>query len=155
MTESNIAAELDSLQNQWDTSKPKKFESVPDGAYKATISEMTVKKSSSQKILVVTKFVITGIIKADAELKEEDLLEKPVYLYSTIDSEEGMAYFKGLCQVIGCELPGKMADLQAALNEFVAEWDSEAKIQVKEGKNKDGSPTGFKNIYCNGLVTNS
>ena len=131
-----VAEELDKMQEMYDSTEGKKFEQVADGNYIATITEMKLVKSSSGKIQARTKFVI---------LNEGDFFERPVFSYYTIDNQEGFAYFKGFAEAIAMPLPVKFSDLQAAMNDFCAEFKGQMKITVKT--NKDG----FKNVYFNGL----
>ena len=97
---------------------------------------MKVVKSTSGKLQVRVKFII---------LDEGDFFEAPEYAYYTISEEEGLAYFKGFCAVIGCELPGNFVDVPPALNDFAAQFKGKVKITVKTNKDQ------FRNIYCNGL----
>jgi hypothetical protein len=147
-TEQNIAAELEKLQGMYETTEARKPESIPDDNYIATISNIKVQKSSSNKLQMITKFVIL----------EGEYTDKPVSMFHTIDNEEGWAWCKGFLEVIGCQLPTKFADLQATLNDFVAAFEGKLRITVKEGTTKDAQgnkvPSGFKNVFCNGFVTN-
>lgn len=147
--ENVIAAELDALQNMYETTESKKFEQIADGNYVATITDMKIKKSASGKIQLATKLVVV----------EGEMTDKPVYMYHTIDNDEGWAFCKGFLEVIGCALPTKFADLQATLNDFVAAFNGKLKITVKEGMTKDANgnkvPSGFKNVFCNGFVKES
>ncbi len=136
MADPIVATELDALQDMYDNTAAKKFEQVADGNYIATINEMTLTKSSTGKIQAKIKYII---------LSEGDWFERPVSSFYTIDNQEGFAYFKGLAEVVGMTLPKKFADMQAAMNDFVAEFKGQVKITVRT--NKDG----FKNVYCNGL----
>ena len=131
-----VADELDALQNMYDSTEAKKFSQVDDGNYVAAVPEIKIVKSSAGKIQTRIKYVI---------LDEGKWFERPVFGYYTIDNQEGFAYFKGFAEVVGMALPSKFSDIQAAANDFCAEFNGKVKITVKT--NKDG----FKNVYCNGL----
>lgn len=141
----NVAAELDNLQGMYESTKAKVFASIPDANYISTITDMKVKKTPSGKIQAQIKHTIV-----DGEYADKSQMQ-----FFTIDNEEGFAYFKGFCQVVGMELPAKMSDLQAAMNDFVAAFNGKLKITVKEGKTKNETgamvPSGFKNVYVNGF----
>ena len=137
----NVAAELDALQDMYEKTAAKTFSSIPDNNYIATITNMKIAKTSSNKIQAQIKHTIV----------EGEFEGKSQMQFFNIDNEEGFAYFKGFAQVVGMELPAKMSDLQAAMNDFVAAFSGKLKITVKEGKSKDGTPSGFKNVYVNGF----
>jgi hypothetical protein len=145
--DNNVAAELDALQDMFDKTAAKTFSSVPDNNYITSITNMKVAKTPSGKIQAQIKHTIV----------EGEFADKSQMQFFTIDNEEGFAYFKGFCQVIGMELPAKMSDLQAQMNDFVASSTDKYKITIKEGKTKDANgamiPSGFKNVYVNGLHT--
>jgi len=134
MADQNVAAELDALQNMFETTEA--FEGVDDANYIGKIEEIRIQKSGSGNISAMTKYVIAD---------EGKFFEKPVNGFHTLNNEEGLAYFKGFCAAIGLQLPQRFADLQAACNDFVAENNSLFKITVKTSKG------GFKNVYVNGV----
>ena len=142
----NVAAELDKLQNMYETTQSKKFESLPPNNYIATVTNLKIMKSSTNKLqAMITYSVIEG-----------DYEGKPVNSFYTIGDEEGFAYFKGWCEIVGMALPAKFSDIQAAANDFIAAFNGKLKITVKEGKKKNPTTgalesTGFNNVYCNGF----
>lgn len=143
--DTNVAAELDALQNMYETTKGKTFEQLPDNNYIATITDLKIKKSSTNKIQAMIKYTVV----------EGEYSDKSVNGFYTIDDEEGFAYFKGWCEVVGMQMPSKFSDIQAAANDYVAAFTGKLKITVKEGKKKDPNgalvPSGFKNVYVNGF----
>ena len=137
----NVAAELDALQDMYEKTEAKVFASIPDNNYITAITDMKVKKTPSGKIQAQIKHTIV----------EGDFEGKTQMQFFTIDNEQGFSFFKGFCQVIGMDLPAKMSDMQAAMNDYVAGFNGKLKTTVKEGKSKDGTPSGFKNVYVNGF----
>ena len=130
------AAELEALQGMYGNTKAKTR--PKDDNYIAGITAMDVVKSSSGKIQARIKVVI---------LNEGDYFENTEYMYFNIGDEEGLAYFKGFCAVVGCELPENFVDIQPAIAEFAAEFDGKLKITIKTNKEN------FRNIFVNGLHT--
>lgn len=136
MAEVVTAAELDALQGVYANTKAKTR--PKDDNYVAGISAMDIVKSSNGKIQARVKVII---------LTEGDYFESPEYIYYNIGDEEGLAYFKGFCAVVGCELPEKFSDIQPAIAEFAAKFDGKIKITIKTNKEN------FRNIFVNGLHT--
>lgn len=134
MSEQNVAAELDALQNMYDSTDA--YEGVADDNYIAGITAITIQKSSANNIQAMTKYIIAT---------EGKFFEKPCNGFHTLNQEEGLAYFKGFAAVIGLQLPQKFADLQAACNDFIGTNKHLFKITVKTAK------SGFKNVYVNGI----
>jgi hypothetical protein len=138
----NVASELDALQGMYESTAAKVFAAIDDGNYISTITDLKIKKTPTGKIQAQIKHTIVDNEKYEGKSQMQ---------FFTIDNEEGFAYFKGFCQVVGMDMPAKMADLQAAANDFVAAFNGKLKITIKEGKSKDGTPSGFKNVYVNGF----
>lgn len=131
-----IAAELESLQGMFDSTEAKKIVTVEDGNYFAQIVSMEVAKSTGGNLQCKTCF---GIV------DNEKYPDAKVYAFHGLANQEGMAFFKGFCQIIGFALPAKLADLQPAMNDFAQNNTSKYKINVK-------TKNGYMNVYCNGVA---
>lgn len=132
-----IASKLSQLAKTWKKVAPQtaSFSQVPDNEYVASIKEMKLEESKKKgRLQVVTSF----------EIADGDYTGQTVKRFDGIEDETGMGYFKGLCEIIGMDIPDELELLQDAMNEFVANCNDLFNINVK-------SNNGYSNVYVNGV----
>lgn len=130
----DIHKTLKSLASAWENAEPTSTFTVPDADYIAKLVGMEIGFSKSGRIQVVSIFEI-----ADGKMKG-----KEVKKFDGIESDMGISFFKGYCEVIGLEYPEDIDDLPDAIEAFVDEFDALLNILVKT---KDD----FQNVTVKGL----
>ena len=132
-----LSAKLSKLQSKWGESKPitggaTEFD---DGKYTAVIVGGSIAESkASGNLQALTKFKIVSPKKYKNKVKiKSDQLE----------TEQGLPYFKGYCQVIGFEYPKSIKKLEETFADFLEECDATFDLEFKTSGN-------FQNVYVRG-----
>ena len=127
---SEVSKELKKLGKTWQKTEAKKGGGgggIEDGDYVLKILSMEVGKSKKGRLQVAAKYKIR---------KPKALKGKETMTFHGLVDENSIAYFKGMAEVIGLELPDDMEDLPEALEAFVDECEDE--LTVKFTTNKKG-----------------
>lgn len=112
------------------------FSNVPDGDYVGDLKEMKLADAKkSGRLQVEMTFEV-----ADGEYEG-----KTMKRFDGVEDEQGMGYFKNVCEIIGLDLPDDLREWQSAMDEFVANnttdlYDVTAKVNGQ-----------YTNIYINGI----
>ena len=138
-------SKLSSLSTLWKKVTPTAagFVQIPDGDYVGDLKEMKMEESkASGRLQVVSSYVI---------LDEGDCEGKTVKRFDGLDNETSMGFFKGVCEVIGFEVPEDLELLQEAMDAFVADSNRMDlyKLTMKTSKGKDGKT--YSNLFVNGI----
>lgn len=131
----DIHKTLKSLSTAWENAEPTTAGfNVPDNDYVAKLSEMEIGFSKNGRLQVVSTFEI-----ADGKMKGKEIKK-----FDGIDSDVGISFFKGYCEVIGLEYPEDIDELPDAIESFVDDCNDLMNLSVKT---KDD----FQNITVKGL----
>lgn len=125
-----VSKELKSLSKTWQKTEAKQGgggNKLEDGEYTFKILSMEVGKSKKGRLQVAIKYKIR---------KPKESKGKETMTFHGLENENNIAYFKGLAEVIGLELPDDMEDLPEALEAFVEE--NEDDLTVKMTTNQKG-----------------
>ena len=132
----NVEAALAKIAREWKKVKPATgFARLEDDDYVAKIVKMSVgtAKGKSERLQVQTVF----------KIMDGDNAGKETSRFDGLDST-GMPYFKGLCEVIGCEVPDNILELPDVLEDFVEQCPDLFNIQLK-------TKGEYQNIYVKGV----
>jgi len=131
-----VSKDLRKISKMWSTTEARTFGSgLADDDYVAELISMEVGKSKKMRLQVASKFrVLKGPSKGSEFTR-----------FDGIENENNVAFFKGYCEVIGCELPEDAEELQASLEDFVDKNDDS--FEVKLVTNKEG----FQNVQVQGV----
>lgn len=127
---SEVSKELRKLGKVWQKTEAKQGgggNRLEDGEYVLKLLSAEVGKSKKGRLQVAIKYKIR---------KPKDSKGKETMTFHGLENENNIAYFKGLAEVIGLELPDDMEDLPDALESFVDE--NEDDLTVKFTTNKKG-----------------
>jgi len=132
-----VTKDLRKISKMWAQTESRTFGSgLSDDDYIAELISMEVGKSKKMRLQVASKFrVLKGPSKGSEFTR-----------FDGIENENNVAFFKGYCEVIGCELPEDSEDLQASLEDFVDK--NEDSFEVKLVTNKEG----FQNVQVQGVA---
>lgn len=135
------AAKLSQLSKMWKGAVPTQggFSVIPDGNYTAQLKEMKLGESKAKRVQVVSTY----------EIVDGEFEGKTVKRFDGLDNETSMGFFKGLCEVIGLEVPEDIGFLQDAMDEFVGGNNDLFDITVKTTKSKEGKE--YSNLFVNGV----
>lgn len=125
-----VSKELKNLSKTWQKTEAKQGgggNKLEDGEYTLKILSMEVGKSKKGRLQVAIKYKIR---------KPKESKGKETMTFHGLENENNIAYFKGLAEVIGLELPDDMEDLPEALEAFVEE--NEDDLSVKMTTNQKG-----------------
>jgi len=111
------------------------FSNVPEGDYIGDLKEMKLEESKKNARLQV----VTTI-----EIADGDYVGKTVKRFDGLDKEQSIGYFKGLCEVIGFDIPEDIELLQESLDEFIANNTDLFNITIKQNDK-------YSNVYINGV----
>lgn len=132
-----VSNKLSSLSKMWKTTQAVQpsFSNVPEGEYVGDLKEMKLEESKkSARLQVVTTI----------EIADGDYVGKTVKRFDGLDKEQSIGYFKGLCEVIGFDIPEDIELLQEALDEFIANNTDLFNITIKVNDK-------YSNVYINGV----
>jgi hypothetical protein len=132
-----VSNKLSSLSKMWKTTQAVQpsFSNVPEGEYIGDLKEMKLEESKkSARLQVVTTI----------EIADGDYVGKTVKRFDGLDKEQSIGYFKGLCEVIGFDIPEDIELLQEALDEFIANNTDLFNITIKQNDK-------YSNVYINGV----
>lgn len=132
-----VSNKLSSLSKMWKTTQAVQpsFSNVPEGEYVGDLKEMKLEESKKNARLQV----VTTI-----EIADGDYVGKTVKRFDGLDKEQSIGYFKGLCEVIGFDIPEDIELLQEALDEFIANNTDLFNITIKMNDK-------YSNVYINGV----
>lgn len=132
-----VSNKLSSLSKMWKTTQAVQpsFSNVPEGDYVGDLKEMKLEESKKNARLQV----VTTI-----EIADGDYVGKTVKRFDGLDKEQSIGYFKGLCEVIGFDIPEDIELLQEALDEFIANNTDLFNITIKMNDK-------YSNVYINGV----
>lgn len=132
-----VSNKLSSLSKMWKTTQAVQpsFSNVPEGDYVGDLKEMKLEESKKNARLQV----VTTI-----EIADGDYVGKTVKRFDGLDKEQSIGYFKGLCEVIGFDIPEDIELLQEALDEFIANNTDLFNITIKVNDK-------YSNVYINGV----
>ncbi len=133
----DVSKDLRKISKMWADTEPRTFGSgVPDDQYNAELVSMEVGKSKKLRLQVASKYrIVEGKYKGSE-----------VTRFDGIENENNVAFFKGYCEVIGCEITEDAEELRDILEDFVDKNEDTFKI-VLVTKN------GFQNIQVNGVAS--
>lgn len=132
-----VNAKLSQLTKEWKgvEAVTPSFSAVPEGEYVASLKEMKIEESKkSQRLQVVSTY----------EIVDGDQTGQTVKRFDGLDNPTSMGYFKGLCSIIGLELPADANMWQEGMDEFVAANTDLFDIVVKINDK-------YSNVYVNGV----
>ncbi len=128
---------LSSLSKMWQqtASVQPSFSNVPEGDYVGDLKEMKLEEAKkSGRLQVVTTI----------EIADGDFVGKTVKRFDGLDKEQSIGYFKGLCEIIGLDIPDDIEALQEVMDDFIANNVDLYNITIK---NNDK----YSNVYVNGV----
>lgn len=137
-----ISNKLSQLSKTWKKVVPVAgggFQSVPDGDYVGDLKEMKVEESKKGRLQVVSTF----------EIVDGEYIGKTQKRFDGIEEETGMGYFKGMCEIIGMDIPEDLEMLQEAMDDFVANNQELFNIHIKNTEGENGK--SYSNLYVNGI----
>lgn len=132
-----VSNKLSSLSKMWKqtASVQPSFSNVPEGDYVGDLKEMKLEEAKkSGRLQVVTTI----------EIVDGDYTGKTVKRFDGLDKEQSIGYFKGLCEIIGLDIPDDLNNLQEAMDDFIANNADLFNITIK---NNDK----YSNVYINGV----
>lgn len=132
-----VSNKLSSLSTLWKktASVQPSFSNVPEGDYIGDLKEMKMEESKKTARLQV----VTTI-----EIADGDYLGKTVKRFDGLDNEQSMGYFKGLCEIIGLDIPDDIENLQEAMDAFIESNQDLYNITIKMNDK-------YANVYINGV----
>ena len=122
---SEVSKELKKLGKTWQKTEAKQGgggSRIEDGEYILKLLSMEVTKSKKGRLQVAIKYKIR---------KPKEAKGKETMTFHGLENENNIAYFKGLAEVIGLELPDDMEDLPDALESFVDECEDDLTVKFK------------------------
>lgn len=132
----DVSKDLRTISKMWAKTEPRTFGSgLADDTYRAELVSMEIGKSKKMRLQVASKFRV-----AKGEHKGSEVTR-----FDGIENENNVAFFKGYCEVIGCELPEDSEDLRVALEDFVDKNDDLFDITLV-------TKNGFQNIQIGGVA---
>ena len=129
-----VSKELKGLSKTWQKTEAKQGgggNKLEDGEYVFKILSMEVGKSKKGRLQVAIKYKIR---------KPKESKGKETMTFHGLENENNIAYFKGLAEVIGLELPDDMEDLPEALEAFVEENEDDLTVKMTT------SAKGYQNM---------
>lgn len=138
-----VNAKLSQLSKMWKSAQSiqPSFSNVPEGDYVAQLVEMKLGEAKkSGRLQVISTYNIM-----DGEFEG-----KSVKRFDGLDNETSVGYFKGLCEVIGLDLPEDLSVLQEAMDEFVEQNNDLFNITIKMTEDKQ-TKQKYSNVYVNGI----
>ena len=100
-----VALKLRKLSKAWSRSEARVAGSpIKDGDYIGKVVKMEVGESKKGRLQVATRFKIM-----DGKVKGQETSR-----FDGIETEENMDWFKGLCEVLGVDIPDDLEELPEA-----------------------------------------
>lgn len=131
---SEVSKELRKLGKVWQKTEAKQGgggNRIEDGEYVLKLLSAEVGHSKKGRLQVAIKYKIR---------RPKDMKGKETMTFHGLENENNIAYFKGLAEVIGLELPDEMEDLPEALENFVDECEDDLTVKFKTNSK------GFQNM---------
>lgn len=131
-------SKLSKLSAMWKKVAPiqASFSNVPDSDYVGDLKEMKLTEAKKEPHRLQVETTI--------EIADGDYIGKTVKRFDGVEDEQGMGYFKNICEVIGFDIPDDMNLWQEAMDEFIANNKDLFNITTK-------SNNGYTNVYINGV----
>ena len=134
--------DLSKLSAMWKKVTPiaASFSNIPDGDYIGDIKEIKFGNAKKGRFQVVLDWEV-----ADGEQAGQK--QKQFYGLSNdngVPDEQGMGYFKNVCEVMGLDLPEDLNEWQEYFDAFVESNKLLFNITAKANGN-------YVNVYCNGV----
>jgi len=110
-TEKSIDEQLDEVfDDTWDDIEPRSFEELPDGTYQTRVLAAVINNAQS-----------SGRLQCSWELivVEGDHKGRHIFIHQGMDTEDGIAYFKGSLGRLGYDEPKSKKELVSTLREIV------------------------------------
>lgn len=134
MAVSNKLSSLSKLWKQTASVQPS-FSNVPEGDYIGDLKEMKLEEAKkSARLQVVTTI----------EIADGDYAGKTVNRFDGLDKDQSIGYFKGLCEIIGLDIPDDIENLQEAMDSFIENNNDLFNITIKMNDK-------YSNVYINGV----
>jgi hypothetical protein len=135
-------SKLSNLVKLWKEAEPiaPSFSSVPEGDYVAALREMKQEESKKGRTQIVSTY----------EIVDGEYTGEKVKRFDGLEDKQQIGYFKGMCEIIGMDIPEDFEVLQEAMDEFVGSCGDLFDIHVAKSKSEDGTKD-YTNIYINGV----